>query len=85
MLWVPPITKVGAILTEGEISGMGKKPVNCQKVALGIVSMGKIVEIPLMPLLSHVTSIRRTESPFVINTSYLDISVRIVDRRKLGN
>ncbi|KAK2726986.1 hypothetical protein QYM36_007731 [Artemia franciscana] len=54
------------------------------KMALGIVSMGKIVEIPVMPILSHVTSIRRTESPFVINACYPDISVRIVDRRKLG-
>ena len=55
MLWVPPVTEVGAILTEGEIFRIGTKPGNCQKVALGIVSTGKIVEIPVMPLLSHVT------------------------------
>ncbi|KAK2721815.1 hypothetical protein QYM36_003957 [Artemia franciscana] len=53
---------------------MGTKPGNCQKVTLGIVSMGKIVEIPVMQLLSHVASIRRTESPFVIKACYPDIS-----------
>jgi len=55
MLWVPPVTEVRAIVTEGEISCMGTMPGNCQKVVLGIVSTGKIVEIPGMPVLSHVT------------------------------